>query len=233
MPIQFLDETQPDPQLYAFYGDAGVGKTRLVAQATKVYGKTLYINKLGGPQSIVDRAVLKANGLLEEAEITRIEDVLQITSGWCDEHKFEAVVFDKYSAEISENVLTKLKGASDTRAVYGDNMRECLRGLSHLQTLRRPVFLVLGEDYDKDEIGAMWWFPDLPGQLKYKFTEYVSLLARITVKENSKGDSVRRVQMQRAGTNVEARTREPTGKIPPFYEAQDLELGAVMRAAGL
>ena len=220
--------------MYALYGGAGVGKTRLVGQAPVVYGKTLYINCLGGPQSIIDRAALRASGLLVEAEVASVADLQKdVTAAYCDQNGFAAVVVDRYDALIVENVLAKLQGASDTRAVYGDNLRVAMRGLAHLQLLRRPVFLLLGERFHADETGAMWYTPSLPGQLAEKFTDYASLLARITVKEDTKsGTSIRRVQVQPAGNRVEARTREPSGKVPALYEANDLALADVMRAAG-
>lgn len=230
-----LVQAQPDPQLYAFYGDAGVGKTRLVGQVPRIYGKTLYVNCLGGPESIIDREKLTADSILVDAEVEALLDVQKgITRDYLDKEGFRAVILDKYGAIVHQNVLAKLVGASDTRAVYGSNLSDGLRGLAHLQLLRRPIFLVLGETYTQNELGAMWWFPDLPGKFPSKFSEYVSVLARMTVKTDAKtGKSIHVVQLQRAGNNVMARTREPSGKVEAFYEAEDLVLENLLGAAGV
>ena len=229
---------RPDPTLYAFYGDAGVGKTRLVGQVPTIYGKTLYINCLGGLESIINRKELVSDGLLVEAEMDSLLDIQKVlTRDYLDKEGFRAVVLDKYGAQVHQNVLKGLPGAVDTRKVYQDNLYDGLRGLAHLVNLRVPTFLVLGEAYDKNEVGAMWWFPELPGQFQTKFAEYVSILARITVKDikgPQEGDrQVHIVQLQRAGNNVMARTREPSGKVRAFFEAEDLVLEEVLAAAGV
>ncbi len=202
------------------YGQAGVGKTALIA--------TL-------PQPIV----LSAEGgllSLQEIDMPYVEissiDTLREAYSWLKESSeaktYQSVALDSIS-EIAEVVLnTEKKATKDPRQAYGamqEQMADIIRAFRDLPG--RHVYMSAKLEKTQDEMGRVLYAPSMPGNktgqaLPYFFDEVLALRV-----EKDEGGATQRALMTDSDGLWLAKDR--SGKLDA-WEAPDL--GAIIKKIG-
>lgn len=155
------------------YGQAGAGKTSLIATAPK----PIVLSAEGGLLSI-------AGADVPYIEITNIDELREAYE-WCkssaEAKDFETICIDSIS-EIAEVVLAAAKkSAKDPRQAYGemqDHMAEIVRSFRDLSG--KNVYMSAKVEKSQDEMGRMLYAPSMPGNkaaqgLPYFFDEVLAL----------------------------------------------------------
>ncbi len=202
------------------YGQAGVGKTALIA--------TL-------PQPIV----LSAEGgllSLQEIDMPYVEissiDTLREAYSWLKESSeaktYQSVALDSIS-EIAEVVLnTEKKATKDPRQAYGamqEQMADIIRAFRDLSG--RHVYMSAKLEQTQDEMGRVLYAPSMPGNktgqaLPYFFDE----VAALRVEKDGDGNTQRALMCDSDGLWL---AKDRSGKLDA-WEAPDL--GAIIKKIG-
>jgi phage nucleotide-binding protein len=188
------------------YGEAGMGKTSLVATLPK----PILISAESGLLSIAAENLNRVYGNMglpivydiPVIEVKCLEDV-EAAYQWCvtpaNQQYFESIALDSLS-EIAEQCLNNAKkGTKDPRQAYGtllEKMQDLIRKFRDIPG--KHVYMSAKMGKDKDEVsGVTAYAPSMPGSklgqmLPYFFDE----VFRLNVNKDQQGNSYRYLQTQ-------------------------------------
>jgi phage nucleotide-binding protein len=154
------------------YGQAGAGKTSLIATAPS----PIVISAEGGLLSIAAHEI-------PYVEIRTMEDLIDAYNWACssdDAKQFETICLDSIS-EVAEVCLAyELKAQKDGRAAYGEMGQKMTGLIRAFRDLPRNVYMSAKLEKSQDEMGRILYAPSMPGksltmQLPYFFDEVLAL----------------------------------------------------------
>ncbi len=202
------------------YGQAGVGKTTLIATLPS----PVIVSTEAGLLSLKGRGI----PYIEVTSTAELGDVFKWLKESEESRKFLSVALDSVS-EIAEVVLSaEKKRNKDGRAAYGemnDRMAQIVRSFRDLPG--RHVYFTAKAEKVQTDTGALLWSPSMPGKtlsqtLPYYFDEVIAL--RLVQDED--GTVKRTLQCQ---GDLSWLAKDRSGKLAPMEAA---DLGALIKKIG-
>lgn len=205
------------------YGDAGVGKTVLVASLPRPVLISAESGLLSLEKENLDR-IYGPSGLPYTTDIMTIQVTtlaeFEEAFAWCThpdmQQYFDSIAIDSLS-EIGEKCLANYKPMhKDPRKAYGDMQDKMLEMIKKFRDISgKHVYMSAKMSKDKDEVtGQFLWGPSMPGQklgpqLPYLFDE----VFRYQLMPAADGSKTRVLQTQ-PGLNDSSKDR--SGKLTEF-----------------
>lgn len=203
------------------YGDAGVGKTRLISTLP---GRVLLLSAESGLLSL---AGVSHAGQIDVAEIGSVDDLRAAFALLSGDHPYTAVALDSIS-EIAEVVLVDEKAKTkDPRQAYGALHDVVTRLLRAFRDLPLHVLVSAKLARTKDEgTGRVSIAPSLPGQrlgadLPYLFDE----VFRLVVEESDVDGAKIRKRWLMTAPDGRSMAKDRSGKLD---ELEPPDLGALI-----
>ena len=173
------------------YGQAGAGKTSLIATLPK----PIIISAEGGLLSISDHDI-------PFVEIRNLDDLRGVYSYVMnDGGAYESVAIDSLT-EIAEIVLTtEKKNSKDPRQAYGALIDQMSLIVRNFRDMGKNVYMTAWLDRIKDDMtGAMLYGPSMPGsKLGQSIPHFFDIVAALRVERDQQGEIYRALMCQTDG----------------------------------